>query len=145
MRHWCVAASLAMYGGLALAQTAWFTVAGDPLDKTAETVQVDPNRVAVPSASETGVVEMKVRVNRAKPRYDWDGIPYRSYESRVIFDCRSKSANYVYVRYFAEPLWGGKSHHEAEYTDSPRPMRFRDMSPNPTARIVRAACQPASR
>lgn len=140
MRNWWVAAGLAVCGALAAAQEpAWFTVAGDPLERTAETVQVDPDRIAGSSAE--GALEMRVRVNRAAPRYNWDGIPYRSYESRVVFDCRSKSAAYVHVRYYNEPLWRGEPHHEADYTTSPRPMRFRDMAPNPTARLVRAACR----
>ncbi|MDH6590606.1 hypothetical protein M2165_000495 [Variovorax sp. TBS-050B] len=141
MRYRYVVAGLAMCAGLAWAQPAWFTVVGDPLDRMVDTVQVDPDRVTGDPAADGGTVEMRVRVNRAAPRYNWDGIPYRSYESRVVFDCRSKSAAYVHARYYAEPLWRGEPHHEADYADAPRPLRFRDMTPNPTARIVRAACR----
>ncbi len=147
MRQWCLAgrlaslASLAMGCGLAAAEPAWFTVAGDPLDRSADTVQVDLSGVKQGVARAEGGIELTVRVNRSAPRYNWDGVPYRSYESRVVFDCSAKSGAYVQARYYAEPLWRGASHHEADYADAPRPMRFSEMSPNPSARLVRAACR----
>lgn len=148
MRQWHVAGSLAglmglMIGcGAAAAQPAWFTVAGDPLDRAADTVQVDLSGVKQGAARTGDSLELAVRVNRAAPRYNDDGIPYRSYTSRVVFDCRTKSAAYLQARYHAEPLWQGAAHHEADYADAPRPMRLPEMSPDPTARLVRAACRP---
>jgi hypothetical protein len=147
VRHWWLAAGLSVAGSLAWAQPAWFTVVGDPLDKAADTVQVDPNRIAAPppaegeAAPEKPLIEMNVRVNRSGPRFNWDRIPYRSYESRVVFDCHAKSATYVQARFYAEPLWRGEPHQVADYSAAPKPMRFLDMTPNPTARIVRAACR----
>ncbi|MFM9924178.1 surface-adhesin E family protein [Variovorax sp. H27-G14] len=130
--------ALGMVGCVAHAQPGWFTVVGDPLDKGADTVQVDPDRVAVAASDKA----MNLRVNRASPRLNWDGIAYRSYESRVVFDCQSRRASYMAARYYTEPMWQGEPHHVAHYADAPKPVLFRDMKPNPTARIVRAACRP---
>ena len=38
------------------------------------------------------------------------------------------------------PLWQGAVHTRTDYTSDPKPMLFLDMTPNPTQRIVRAAC-----
>ncbi|MGJ7571352.1 surface-adhesin E family protein [Variovorax sp. RB2P76] len=101
MRHWLMA--IGMVGCVAHAQPGWFTVVGDPQDKVADTVQVDPDRVAPMESSKT----MNLRVNRAAARLNWDGIAYRSYESRVVFDCQAGRASYVAARYYIEPLWQG--------------------------------------
>ena len=39
------------------------------------------------------------------------------------------------------PLWAGEPHNVTDYASNPRPVLFRDMEPNPTDRIVRAACR----
>jgi len=131
--------AIGLLGGMAHAQSAWFTVVGDPQDKAADTVQVDPSGAAAPA--EPARQAMNLRVNRAAPRTNWDGVPYRSYESRVVFDCQARRASYVAARFYIEPLWQGEPHHVADYSDAPKPMLFRDMKQNPTARIVRAACR----
>ena len=136
MRYWLIA--IGLLGGIAHAQSAWFTVVGDPQDKAADTVQVDPSRAAAAEPARQG---MNLRVNRAAPRTNWDGVPYRSYESRVVFDCQARRASYVAARFYIEPLWQGEPHHVADYSNAPKPMLFRDMKQNPTARIVRAACR----
>jgi hypothetical protein len=120
----------------ALAQSNWFTVAGNPLDGTAETVQVDPVALRTDGALKT----LSLRVSRAGLRRNWEGVPYRSYESEVAFDCRTGRADYRRVSFYAEPLWQGTPHETTDYTNDPKPMLFRDMTPNPTRRIVRAAC-----
>jgi hypothetical protein len=142
VRHWLLA--IGMVGCVAHAQPGWFTVVGDPQDKVADTVQVDPDRVSLPATPAEASKTMNLRVNRATPRFNWDGIPYRSYESRVVFDCQARRASYVAARFYAQPLWQGEPHHTADYGDAPKPVRFLDMKPNPTARIVRAACRPRS-
>lgn len=125
------------------AQSDWFTVAGDPLDAGSNTVQVDP------VAREREPRKMRVRVNRAMPRTSWDGVPYRSYEANVLFDCQRRSARYLSIRYHLQANWAGAPERIVDYGTGPeRPMVFKDMQPNPTARIVAAACatlpQPAA-
>lgn len=121
----------------ASAQTAWFTVTGNPKDPSADTVQVDPVAVTGEGASKI----MNIRVSRAKQRANWDKVPYRSYESQVVFDCQARKADYLLARYYMQPLWQGEVHARGDYARDPRPMLFRDVEPNPTTRIVRAACR----
>ena len=118
-------------------EKAWFTVAGNPRDAAVDTVQVDPVAVATTPERKT----MYVRVSRASQRTNWEGVPYRSYESQVAFDCRARKAEYLIATYYMAPLWTGTPHTTTDYTDKPRPMLFRDVEPNPTQRIVRAACR----
>ena len=122
-------------------QIEWFTVAGNPGDPASNTVQVDPVAIGVEGDSGPASKRMNVRVNRSAERVNWDNIPYRSYESQVVFDCQARRAAYVQARYYAQPLWQGEPHTVADYGGNPRPMLFRDMEPNPVNRIVRAACR----
>ena len=134
---WGLSGCLGMLGSVARAQGNWFTVTGNPSDPAVNTVQVDPIALGTEGATKT----MNVRVNRSTQRLNWDKVPYRSYESQVMFDCQNRRAGYVQARYFTEPLWQGEPSVVVDYTDNPRPMLFRDMEPNPVSRIVRAACR----
>jgi len=45
------------------------------------------------------------------------------------------------LSFYNQPLWKGPSHKTSTYTrDNPWPMLFRDVEPNPTPRIIKAAC-----
>lgn len=135
MRRWFVL--LGFIASQAGAQTDWLTVTGNPADAGVDTVQVDP--VAVRSEGERKT--MNVRVSRSAERRNWDGLPYRSYESRVMFDCRARKAFYVEATFFAMPLWRSTPKPAIDYSANPRPMLFRDVEPNPTQRLIRAACR----
>lgn len=120
------------------AQTNWFNVMGDPQDPAVNTVEVDPTPVAVNGELKT----MKIRVSRSAQRTSWDGVPYRSYTSTVLFDCASKTARYLSLDFYMEPAWKGASHQTSTYPpDVKRAMEFRDVTPNPTQRLIRAACR----
>jgi hypothetical protein len=122
------------------AQTTWFNVMGDPKDATVNTIEVDPVPVAVSGDLKT----MRIRVSRSEQRTSWDGVPYRSYTSTVVFDCANKKAQYLSLDFYMEPAWKGASHKTSTYTgEVKRPMEFRDVTPNPTQRLVRAACRTA--
>lgn len=120
----------------ASAQAVWLTVAGDPENEAVNTVQVDP--VSIERSPELRT--MKVRVSRSVQRTSWDGIPYRSYVSTVLFDCRRFTARYLSITYHALPGWRGEPVKTVEYEDPPRWMEFRDIQPNPNQRIITAAC-----
>ena len=138
MKAWMAGVGLASWIGVAAhAQSEWFTVSGDPTDAAANTVQVDPIAIAVDGMSRT----MNVRVNRSSTRLNWDKIAYRSYESQVLFDCQTRRAGYLQARYYTQPLWQGEPVATVDYTGDVRPMLFRDIEPNPTGRLVRAACR----
>jgi len=133
----CVLAGLLLAGG-AWAQTQWFTVKGDPANPAVDTIEVDPSPVSVTAEAQT----MRVRISRAQLRRDWEGVPYRSYEADVVFDCASKTARYSAMVFYMQPLWQGPSHKTSTYTrDNPRWMELRDVRPNPRQQIIRAACE----
>ena len=119
-------------------ERSWFTVNGDANQVHVETVQVDP--VAMRSEGDTRT--MRVRVSRSQERRNWDDVPYRSYESRVAINCRTRRAFYLDATFYSEPLWRGNPHQAANYQKNPQPMLFKGMNPNPTERIIRAACRP---
>jgi hypothetical protein len=119
------------------AQTPWLTVMGDPGDPAVDTIEVDPVPVSVAGDHRT----MRVRVNRSAQRTNWDGIPYRSYESTVQFDCASNTARYLEIRFYLQPGWRGEIHRTETYRSTmPRWMVFRGVDPNPYQRIITAAC-----
>jgi hypothetical protein len=125
-------------GSAAFAQTLWLSIVGDPMDPSVDTVQVDPatfNRAGALRA-------VHVRVNRSNERKSWDGEVYRSYNSEVLIDCSVRTGRYLSIEFFAQPLWQGDPHGKMQYSKREvRPMLFRDMDPNPTQRLIRAACQ----
>lgn len=125
-------------GCAAWGQTQWFTVLGDPANPAVDTIEVDPSPVSVTVEAQT----MRVRVSRSTLRKSWDGVPYRSYVSDVVFDCANKKARYSALVFYMEPLWQGTSHNTSTYSrDKPRWMEFRDVRPNPNQQIIRAACE----
>jgi hypothetical protein len=125
-------------GQLAFAQTQWLTVTGDAMDANADAVQVDPVTFNRAGALRT----VRLRVNRATERKSWDGAVYRSYNSEVLIDCGARTGRYLSIEFFAQPLWEGEPHGKTAYSKREiRPMLFRDMEPNPTQRLIRAACQ----
>lgn len=134
--------ALCLLGGSAVeAEPAWFTLLGDPDNPAVNTVEVDPTPVAVSGGERT----LKVRVNRSAQRISRDGVVYRSYQSRVLFDCVNRSAKYISIDFYLQPTWKGEPHQSSVYTrEEPRWMQFRDIEPNPTRRIVRAVCESAS-
>ncbi len=122
------------------AGTTWFTVIGDPADARLDTVQVDP--VDRDGDAKT----MRVRVSRAAPRTSWDGLPYRSYTANVAFECERKQARYLVITYYTQPGWHGEPGQPVDYSvGTPRMMEFRDVMPNPTQRIIHAACSLAAK
>jgi len=121
----------------AYAQTPWLTIAGDPTNPGVDTIEVNPVPVSVAGDHKT----MRLRVNRSTRHTNWDGIPYRSYESTVLFDCASNTARYLEIRFYLQPMWQGAAHRAVTYRGSiPRWLLFREVEPNPYQRIIYAAC-----
>lgn len=124
------------------AQTPWLTVMGDPSNAETDTIQVDPMPVSVSGNHRT----LRVRVSRSSQRTNWDGIPYRSYESTVLFDCANNTARYLEIRFYLQPGWTGDVHRHVTYPESmPRWMAFGGVEPNPYQRILTAACSAKAR
>lgn len=126
--------------GTAHAQTAWFNIMGDPADETVNAIEVDPTPVSISGAQRV----MRLRVSHSADRVNWDGVPYRSFVAEVSFDCLTNTASYLTVDYFSVPRWQGEPGRRGVYLlADPRPLEFRDVVPDPTQRIIRAACQTA--
>ncbi len=117
----------------------WFTIMGDPDEPDVNTIQVDP--IDIEGKPRT----KRVRVSRSTLRTSWDGVPYRSYTSAVVFDCEKHKARYLQLTYHDLPRWQGEPSKTVDYTTgTPRWMEFRDVTPNPTKRIITAACTAAA-
>ena len=123
--------------GTAQAST-WLTMRGEPDDDANDIVEVNPESMEGKSELRT----MQVRVNRAHQRTSRDGVVFRSFLSVVEFDCAKNTARFVSADFYHLPMWRGAVHHTKVYSrDQMRPMVFREMTPNPTERIIRAACK----
>ncbi|MES2511201.1 MAG: surface-adhesin E family protein [Pseudomonadota bacterium] len=120
----------------------WLTVMGDKKDPAIDTIEVNP----IPVSTTEDRRVMKIRVSRSEQRTNWDGIPFRSYQATVEFDCINKVGQFQQISYYRLPVWAGESHVTTNYTKAdPRLMQFRGVVPNPVERIIRAACRPLSR
>jgi hypothetical protein len=126
-------------GAAAQSEPSWFTVTGDAQLPQVDTVQVNPVALKVEGDFKT----MRLRVSRSQVRQNWDGVGYRSYEARVLFNCRTRRAHYLDASFYQQPQWQGNPHQLGDYLRDPKPMLFVGMTPNPTDRIIRAACQGA--
>lgn len=132
---WCGMDGAQAQSPAPVASNIWFTVMGDADDPDVNTVQVDP--VGIEGKTRT----KHVRVSRSTLRTSWDGVPYRSYTSVVVFDCEKHKARYMQLTYYDQPRWRGEPSKSVDYaTGTPRWMEFRDVTPNPTHRIISAAC-----
>lgn len=139
---------LSMLPVLALAQPAsgaasapatvnWFTVMGDPANPDVNTIEVNPVPLEISDAGRT----MRIRVSRSTQRTSWDGIAYRSYTATVAVNCSDGRAQYLSLNFHRDPLWRGTAYRTSVFTrEQQRPMLFLDVEPNPTQRIIRAAC-----
>ena len=127
--------------GTAHAQGDWFNLMGDAAVDTVDTIEVDPTPVSISGGQRV----MRLRVSRSTDRVNWDGIPYRSYIAEVLFDCQNNTASFQKIDYFSLPAWKNEPDRRLVYSPAdPRPMLFRDVVPNPTQRLIRAACQTSS-
>ena len=125
------------YQDQAQAQAVWLTLVGNPGDPQSDIVEIQPQSLP----ANPGFASYNVRVNRAMQRTSWDGVPYRSYTSSVLIDCAEKTGRYLSIAFHLMPLWHGKPHTTSAFSAAePRPMQFRSIEPNPTQRIIRAAC-----
>ncbi|MGC3986365.1 MAG: hypothetical protein QM777_17500 [Pseudorhodoferax sp.] len=118
------------------ASTPWLTVAGDPADPLADTIQINPLFVRKDGPRRV----MEVRVSRSLERTSTDGIRFRSFHGLVAFDCEARVARFVSSQFYNAPLWRDPGP-RLDYPESRwRPVEFRGFEPNPRARVVQAAC-----
>lgn len=114
----------------------WFTIAGDARDPSVTTILIDPTPVLVKGNTRL----MYLRVSRDKPRVSTDGIAFQSFQSIVEFDCDKAAARFTRTQFYDKPLWTGPGKSFDYPPSMVRPMVFRDIEPNPSQRIIKAAC-----
>lgn len=118
-------------------QTNWLTITGTPDQPQTDLIEVDPES----RSSSKDFPALNIRVSRALLRTSSDGVPFRSYTATVMVDCNAKTARFVSATFYMMPLWQGNPHKTWLYSSTEiRPMLFRSIEPNPTLRIIRAAC-----
>ncbi|KQP37132.1 surface-adhesin E family protein [Pseudorhodoferax sp. Leaf274] len=134
----CIAAlALAAAQPSAHGQQTWFTLVGNPVAAETDTIELDPVTVTVDGP----IRLMAIRVNRSAERVSRDGVRFRSFSGLVQFDCSTRMARFVQSSFFALPLWQGPSVELRYGPDQVRPMAFRGFEPNPSERVIRAACR----
>jgi len=123
--------------GALTAQAGWFTVAGIAGDDRGDYVQVDPVTLRFDGALRW----LDVRVSRAAERTSTEGVRFRSFQGVAEVDCSASTARYVSATFHAEPHFAGAPIARFDYPrDRVRPMAFRQIEGNVSARVVRAAC-----
>ena len=137
MKNICVVVCL-VWSCSAGAYSNWLTLVGDPLDATIGIIEVDPTTKKV--AGERSSI--LIRVSRPQERISTDGVPFRSYQASVEFDCTQRSARFLSVDFYEQPMWLGKPHKSLVYGPTQiRPLAFRFFEPNPLYKLMRAACR----
>jgi hypothetical protein len=124
------------------AADTWLTITGDPANSSDHYIQV--NVAAIDIKEELRVIP--VRINRATL---WttagEGIQFRSVVTEVQIDCAQQTARYVTAAFYTQPDFRGQPFKVTTYAgDDIRPMIFKDISDDPNARIIKAACSAKS-
>jgi hypothetical protein len=125
------------YMNAAQAEGNWLTLVGDPKDQTADYIQLNPSGLS----RDKNMRIVPVRVSRGHARTSKEGIVFRSYEGVASIDCVTGSARILKASFYAEANFKGKPIRvEVFKPDDVRPLAFRDVSGQPTQRVVLAAC-----
>jgi len=126
-----------LFWGALPAQANWFTIAGIAGDDSADYVQVDPATLR----SDGDRRWLAVRVSRVSERTSAEGIRFRSFQGTAEVDCSASAARYVSAIFHAEPHFAGPPIARLDYPpDRVRPMVFRQIAGDFSARVIRAAC-----
>ncbi|KAF1043621.1 surface-adhesin E family protein [Xylophilus sp.] len=136
IRWFLLTAGIAAGAGAAADPSVWLTVSeGGP--QAPDVVEVAADQVTV--FNEFRLV--RVRFSRASVRRGYDGQNYRSAEATVQVDCQNRTAGYSALRLYDQPRWQGAWRDVTFGLDNLPRMAFADMQPNPSERILDAACR----
>ncbi len=123
--------------GAARADNKWLTLVGDPMDPSADYIQLDPRAIS----RDKNLRTVPVRVSRVNSRTSKEGIVFRSFEGLAAIDCQNRSARILRASFYAEPAFRGIPIRSVVFKpDDVRPLAFREVSGEPTQRVVQAAC-----
>lgn len=90
-----------------------------------------------------GVI-LEMRVSRSETRTSFRGLKYRSYYAKVVVNCQSQNAWYLWLSYFGIPLWKGEAIGREDYVEGKAPVLLKDIPGQPYKRIINAACKSKS-
>jgi len=131
-----VALAMLLSSGALHADPLWLTLAGDASRADRDSVQVMADSVSLNGT--TGALQL--RVSRAAERDAYDSLPYRSYIGWIKVDCTQRVGRFQQLQYYSDALWTGEAR-VVNFTEPNLPLlMFKDMQPNPTTRLIRAAC-----
>lgn len=119
-----------------LAQDVWFPIYGDVHEADSNLVEVRPEPVGLDQR-----VMLDLRVSRDQVRTSFKGLKYRSYYAKVVVNCQSQNAWYLWLSYFGLPLWKGQTIGREEYVEGKAPVLFKDIPGQPYKRMINAACR----
>lgn len=114
----------------------WFTLSGDRADAGKNLIEILPEPIGVDQR-----VVLDLRVSRDQQRTSFRGQKYRSYYAKVVVDCPTRKAWYLWLSYYAQPEWGGPIVGREEYQEGEAPVLFKDMSSEWSRRMISAACK----
>lgn len=132
----CVAALLLLPALACAGGDLWLTIVGEPERADVDTIQFNP----IPVSVQGPLRVMTVRVSRSEERMSGDGIRFRSFSGLVEFNCERQQARFASSQFYDEPLWRSPSRFVKYPPTDVRPMAFRKFEPNPSERVIRAAC-----
>ena len=115
---------------------SWLTITGSTADPDVNTIQIDPT----PVDTRGQLRWMTLRLNRPKQRTSTDGIVFRSFVSVIEFDCEKRTARFTKTQFYNGPLWTSPGRTMDYPASMVRPMVFREIEPNPSERVIKAAC-----
>ncbi|RZL62858.1 MAG: hypothetical protein EOP81_14940 [Variovorax sp.] len=129
--------AFALVCGHSAIHAAWFTLAGNPLDNSADYIQVDPQSVVADGVLRT----LQVRVSRAQTRTSTDGVAFRSFQGIAEVNCEKKTARYTSATFYNQPHFTGPPVTTLTYQPNQvRPVAFRQIDGDYAQRLIRAAC-----
>lgn len=120
-------------------KTAWFTLTGDQVLTENNLIEIKPEPIGVDQR-----VMLELRVSRDRNRTSFRGQPYRSYYAKVVVDCSTRKAWYLWLSYHALPVWKGPAVAREEYKEGEAPVLFKDMAKEWSQRLISAACKTRS-
>ena len=117
-------------------EAQWFTLLDEADQTPGNVIQVRPEPVSIDDR-----VMLQLRVSRDAQRTSFRGQIYRSYEAKVVINCSSHKAWYLWLSYYATPRWAGPTIAREDYTEGQAPVLFKDIPGESYKRMIAAACK----
>ena len=116
-------------------EAQWFTLLDEADQTPGNVIQVRPEPVSIDDR-----VMLQLRVSRDAQRTSFRGQIYRSYEAKVVINCSSQKAWYLWLSYYPTPRWAGPPIAREDYAEGQAQVLFKDIPGELYNRRVAAAC-----